>query len=232
LSSVKVRTYNKLLLLLSDEALASLGPMQRVDLPLREKLEIADEPITHVYFLDSGLASVVAEIPDIGSIEVGMVGNEGMTGLAVVEQDTRSPFETFIQGAASASRFEADHVRAALEESAEVRSVFLRYARTFAIQVGATAFANGQAKLEARLCRWLLMVGDRLGNSFNVTHEFLGLMLAVRRSGVTLALQLLEGKGLIRAARGSITIVDRAGLVANANGAYGLPEREYRRIMG
>ncbi len=218
--------------MLSEEARAQLGPLEHVDLNLRDSLEKADEPIRFAYFPDSGLVSVVAETAGAGSTEVGMIGLEGMTALAILEHDTQSPFDTFVQGAGSAQRIETERLRSALAESAELRRVFLRYARAFTIQVAATAFANGNSKLEARLARWLLMVGDRLGETFNVTHEFLGLMLAVRRSGVTLAIQMLEGKGLIRATRGTISIVDRNGLIAHANGAYGLPEREYRRILG
>jgi CRP-like cAMP-binding protein len=218
--------------MLSNEARGLLSPLERVDLNLRDSLEKADEPIRFAYFPDSGLVSVVAEAAGAGSTEVGMIGLERMTALSILEQDTQSPFDTFVQGAGSAQRIEAERLRAALDESAEVRNVLLRYARAFTIQVAATAFANGNAKLEARLARWLLMVGDRLGETFNVTHEFLGLMLAVRRSGVTVAIQMLESKGLIRATRGTISIVDRNGLIAHANGAYGLPEREYRRIIG
>jgi CRP-like cAMP-binding protein len=218
--------------MLSEEARAQLGPLEHVDLNLRDSLEKADEPIRFAYFPDSGLVSVVAETAGAGSTEVGMIGLEGMTALAILEHDTQSPFDTFVQGAGSAQRIETERLRSALAESAELRRVFLRYARAFTIQVAATAFANGNSKLEARLARWLLMVGDRLGETFNVTHEFLGLMLAVRRSGVTLAIQMLESKGLIRATRGTISIVDRNGLIAHANGAYGLPEREYRRIFG
>ena len=228
----RVPVQNRLLLMLSNDAQALLGPLERVDLNLRDSLEKADETIRFAYFPDAGLVSVVAETPGAGATEVGMIVVEGMTALAVLEHDTQSPFDTFVQGAGSAQRIETDRLRAALAESAEIRSLFLRYARTFVIQVAATAFANGNAKLEARLARWLLMVGDRQGETFNVTHEFLGLMLAVRRSGVTLAIQMLEGKGLIRATRGTISIVDRNGLIAHANGAYGLPEREYRRILG
>lgn len=87
--------------------------------------------------------------------------------------------------------------------------------------MASTSIANGQALLEERLARWLLMVGDRLGSSFQIAHEFLAAMLAVRRSGVTLALQVLEGKGMIRSTRGNVAITDRDGLLARANGAHG-----------
>ena len=109
--------------------------------------------------------------------------------------------------------------------------MLLCYTRAFSVQVATTAVANGHGTLEARLYRWLLMVGDRLGQSFAVTHQFLALMLGVRRSGVTLAIQILEGRGLIKATRGNVTIIDRPGLIEHAAGTYGFAEAEYDRLL-
>jgi CRP-like cAMP-binding protein len=101
------------------------------------------------------------------------------------------------------------------------------------IQVVQTALANGRAKIEERLARWLLMAQDRLDDgNLQLTHEFIALMLGVRRPGVTDAINDLEGKGLIRSARGRVRIVDRKGLEAAAGGIYGVPEAEYRRLIG
>jgi CRP-like cAMP-binding protein len=232
MSETRLRFRNRLLLNLSEGELERLGDMEPIELALRDRLETAGEPIRFVYFLESGLASVVGEVPGPGSIEVGMVGSEGMTGVAIVEHDVQSPFETFMQVPGAGHRIEAIRLAEVLRESPEIRRLFLLYARSFSIQLASTAMANGKSKLEARLARWLLMVADRVGSRFNVTHEFLALMLAVRRSGVTLAMQLLEGKGLIRSTRGTVAIVDRSGLIAHADGAYGLPEREYERLLG
>lgn len=126
----------------------------------------------------------------------------------------------------------ASQFQSALKSSPELRQVFLCFARSFGVQVATTAVANGHGTVESRLSRWLLMVSDRLGQSFNVTHEFLALMLAVRRSGVTLAIQILEGRGLIRATRGKVTIVNREGLLVSAAGTYGYAEAEYKRLLG
>jgi CRP-like cAMP-binding protein len=222
---------NRLLLGLSEGARAKLGVLEFIELRLRETLEGAGQPIRFIHFPQSGLCSVVSD--DKGKlVEVGMVGNEGVTGLPVVAGDSRATFETMVQGAGTAWRVEADRFREALAESDEVRAVLLRYSHAFAVQVACTASANAHVKLEGRLARWLLMVADRMGDTFNITHEFLGIMLAVRRSGVTLAVQILEGKGLIKATRGTIQIVDRAGLAQHTEGAYGKAEREYERIMG
>jgi CRP-like cAMP-binding protein len=222
---------NRLLLALSDNAHAKLGALEFVELSLRETLESAGHPIPFVYFPETGFASVVSN--DNGKVvEVGMIGYEGITGLPILAGDSRATFETMVQGAGTALRVKADRLREAFAESDEIRDVTLRYAHAFTVQVASTASANAHAKLEARLARWLLMVADRLGESFNITHEFLGIMLAVRRSGVTLAIQILEGKGFIRATRGTIRIVDRDGLAKHTEGAYGKAEREYDRIMG
>jgi CRP-like cAMP-binding protein len=100
-------------------------------------------------------------------------------------------------------------------------------------QTSQTALSNGQSKLEERLARWLLMCHDRInGDTVELTHEFLSVMLGVRRAGVTVGTHVLEGKGLIRASRGGITILDREGLEEEAQGFYGVPEASYARLIG
>ena len=223
---------NILLSRLAANDIALLGPAEHVTLGMRDPLEPANQPTKHVYFMQSGLASVVTGGTGRGAVEVGIVGHEGMTGIGLVHGDTQSPFETFIQSPGSATRFDAATVQKAIETSDSLRACLLLYARTFQIQIAATAFANARFKLEERLARWLLMVADRTGSTFEITHEFISMMLGVRRSGVTLALQILEGNGLITANRGVIIVRDREGLVECAAGSYGLPEREYRRLLG
>jgi CRP-like cAMP-binding protein len=221
-----------LLLKMSAADRASLGEGELVALPLREGLEPAGTERKFVYFIEQGIASVVAENEGRVAVELGIIGHEGMAGLGVVYGDEGSPFQTYMQVEGSGYRFDAHRLRVALDERPTLRKLMLHYARAFSIQVATTALANGRSKLDQRLCRWLLMVSDRTGPRFSITHEFIALMLAVRRSGVTLALQILEGKGLIRSTRGNITIVDREGLVEAANGAYGFAEREYQRLLG
>jgi CRP-like cAMP-binding protein len=218
--------------MLSSADLALLMPMDRVELSLRQDLETANAITEFVYFIEDGLASVVAQSGSSKAVEVGIVGPEGMTGHGIVYGDQQSPFATFIQSAGAGWRIEADRLRSALDSSASLRGTVLLYARAFSIQVATTAFANGNSKLEERLSRWLLMVQDRVGNTLHITHEFLSIMLAVRRSGVTVGLQVLEGRGLIRAQRGAIIITDRKGLIEASNRSYGLAEAEYDRLLG
>jgi CRP-like cAMP-binding protein len=113
-----------------------------------------------------------------------------------------------------------------------VHRLLLRYAHALNVQTSATAFANANHTLEMRLARWLLMCHDRIdGYDIEITHDFLAMMLGVRRPGVTTTLHVLEGNQLIRATRGMVTIRDRKRLEELADDAYGLPEREYARLM-
>jgi CRP-like cAMP-binding protein len=225
---------NKLLAALSPADARLLTPhLQRVDLPLRKQLETAQRSIEHIYFPESGFVSVVADGDGNNRVEVGMIGREGMTGLAVVLGTDRSPNETFVQNAGKGLKMPAEELRKAMAQSASLRSRLLLYAHTFVVQATQTAKANARGQLEERLARWLLMAHDRIGgDELVITHEFLSVMLGVRRPGVTVALSLLEKTALITTDRGVISIVDRRGLKQAANGAYGVPEAEFKRVFG
>jgi CRP-like cAMP-binding protein len=225
-------TRNHLLLSLSKDDLALLGTLEVCQLKLRQSLETAGAAVKDVYFPESAMASVVAHTPRHRDIEVGIIGNEGMTGLALVQGDSQSPFETFVQIAGTARSMSAIRLMEAVTASPTLKAILLLHGRAFNLQVASTTAANGSHMIEARLARWLLMVADRVGNDYRITHEFLGLMLGVRRSGVTAALQQLEGRHLIRSTRGNVVIVDRTALVAAAQGSYGMAEREEERLLG
>jgi CRP-like cAMP-binding protein len=132
--------------------------------------------------------------------------------------------------AGTGMRMAADDLRQAMRKSASPARVLLNFVNAFLIQTSQTALSNGTASIEERLARWLLMAQDRLGgDEVPLTHEFLSLMLGVRRAGVTGALNQLHRKGVIRLSRGRIEIVDREGLISSANGAYGIPEAMARK---
>ena len=121
----------------------------------------------------------------------------------------------------------------AMAESSSLRALLLRFVHVFMIQMGHTALSNNGLLVEQRLARWLAMSHDRLdGNELTLTHEFLGIMIGVRRASVTEAIQILEDKQIISARRGAIQVLDRARLEASAAESYGVPEAEYRRIIG
>ena len=216
---------NKILAALSNADLALLQPhLEPVELEVRKVLEQPNKPIKHSYFIERGLASIVAGNSH-KRLEVGLIGSEGMTGLPIVLGNDRSPHENFIQVAGEGSRIPADKLRGAMRQSRSLEKAFLKFAHSFMNQTANTAFSNGTATLEERLARWLLMANDRLdGDEIPLTHEFLSLMLGVRRAGVTVALNYLEHRGVIRLSRGQIVITDRKGLKASANGTYHEPE--------
>jgi len=207
-----------------------LVPLERVSLALRQPLEVANTPSEFVYFIEHGVASVVWENSIAGATEIGLIGLEGMTGLGILYGDPQSPFETFMQIEGGGLRCERRRLDDLWVKSGDLRTAVAQYARSFSIQVASTAVINGRFNIEERLARWLLMVSDRAGRKFRITHEFIAVMLAVRRPGVTLALQSLEGRRLIHASRGTVEIADRVGLVEFAKAAYGLPEHEYARL--
>ena len=226
---------NHILSALSPGDLASLQPhLQPVALEKSKTLETANKRIENIYFPERGMASIVggATKPN-REVEVGIVGWEGMTGLPVVFGDHRSPHQTFIQLAGDGQRLPVSVLRSAMIQSATLQQLLLKYAQAFMVQATHTAIANGRGSLEERLARWVLMAQDRVdGRELPLTHEFLSLMLAVRRAGVTEALHALGSQGLISHDRGVITVIDREGLIARANGLYGIPEAEYKRLLG
>lgn len=225
---------NKLLSRISTRDLKVLTRhLKAIDLPLRKRLETSGRPIDQVYFLESGFASVVANGTPADRVEVGMIGREGMTGLAVVLGTDRSPNDTYMQNAGKGLSMPAAELVKAMRSSTTLRSSLLLYAHAFLVQATQTAKANGRSKIEERLARWLLMAHDRLeADDLVITHEFLSVMLGVRRPGVTVALQFLEKTALITTDRGVISIVDRKGLKRAANGAYGVAEAEFNRVFG
>src|SRR5438445_6720596 len=220
---------NQVLKALSPEDFALLQPsLHRIELDIKAQLEVAYQPIEHVYFPEMGIASVVASMTGGRQSEVGIVGHDGMTGVAVILGQDSSPNETYIQVAGNGWRLPVENLRPAIAESPSLRASLLGYAHAFLVQSSRTALVNGHSKIEERLARWLLMVHDRAdGDKIYLTHEFLATMLGARRPGVTTALQMLEYRGLVHAKRGEITIVDRVGLIKLTHGAYGQEEQRY-----
>jgi CRP-like cAMP-binding protein len=216
---------NRILARLSAADFALLEPhLKSIDLPVRKVLEKRGRPIKAVYFPESGFASVVANGGD-RPIEVGLIGLEGMTGLPVILGNDRNSNEVFMQVAGQGQCLAAKDLREAIDKSVSLHRSLLRYAHVFLEQTTRTAVANGRSKIEERLARWLLMAADRVGEGeLPLTHEFLAMMLAVRRPGVTIAIQDLERRGLIDRKRGSVIILDREGLEKMSNGTYVRPD--------
>lgn len=200
---------------------------------VRHEIERPNRRIESVYFMDAGIASVVAVQADETQVEVGLVGPEGMTGTAVVLGGDQSPHSTYIQVAGEAQWIKADQLRKAMKASDSLRALLLKYVQTFMVQTTHTAIANARAHIDRRLARWILMAQDRTGSkTLPLTHEFLALMLGVRRPGVTETLQSLKQQKLIDTGRNKITVLSRNGIEKLAGSTYGVPEKEYRRLIG
>lgn len=227
-------TRNRLLAALPPEDFARLRPdLQRVELPFNHTFFPADGAVDALLFLESGMASMLATLGDGEQVEVGVVGREGAIGLPLVFGDDRSLVEAMVQQEGTALRIGAEALRAAMEESAALRSLLLRYALAFQAQITLTAACNARHAIEQRLARWLLIAHDRAeADEFPMTHEFLSLMLGVRRPGVSLAASVLQKAGLIRYSRGRMAVTDRPGLEDVSCECYHTVRREYARLLG
>ena len=211
-----------------------IGPhLEPVTLKDRQVIEVPTKPITHAYFLEMGVASVVAVDSEDHRIEVGVIGFEGATGVPLIMGDDRAQHSTYMQIGGGGHRIPREALCSAMAKSEGLRSLMLKWAQGFMIQTAHTALANGRAKLEQRLARWLLMALDRLtSDTVPLTHEFLAVMLGVRRAGVTVAIHSFERRGLVTTRRGQLTVINRQGIEQIAGSFYGTPEAELRRLLG
>ena len=225
---------NRLLAALPPEDLARLWPrLQPVELVFRQVLHAPEQPITTIYFPETGYVSRLAPLDDGDSAEVGLIGSEGMTGLAILHSGDSDSFELMVQVPGTALSLGAAAFREALDSIPSLRALLLRYALAHFEQVARTAACNNLHHTEQRLARWLLMAHDRVeGDKFPMTHEFLSMMLGVRRAGVTVAAGTLQKAGLIRYAAGRMEITDRPGLEAAACECYGIARRAHDRLLG
>jgi CRP-like cAMP-binding protein len=226
---------NLLLRALSEADFNLLEPhLDRQQLKLKDSIYQPNVPIERVYFLEDGVASIVSEQEGGDQVEVGLYGREGMSGSAVIMGAGQSPHASMIQvGNPTAHAISSAHLLAASDKSGSLRLLLMRYVQSLNVQAAMTAASNAHYALPERLARWLLMCHDRTeGDRMELTHEFLSMMLAVRRSGVTVTLHTLEATGAIRSVRGIVTVTNRGRLEEIAGDAYGQPEAEYRRLIG
>lgn len=225
---------NELLRRLSNRDFELLRPhLECIELKLGVVVHPAGSPMRFAYFPETCIVSSVAKVPKGKDVEVGMIGFEGMTGTPLLLRDDRQPLECVVQFAGTAFRVASSAFTDAVAASPSLQAILLRYVHALSIQASYTAWTNARSTLEQRLARWLLMYADRIeGEALAVTHEYLSILLGVRRPGVTVGIQILEGKGLIRAKRGLVVIRDREGLIELAEGAYGIPEAEHERLVG
>ena len=224
LEQISVR--NRLLGALAPVDFGRLAPsLKPTPLILGETLIAAHRPIDHATFIEQGVVSLVADT-DAGRIEIGFVGREGLVGTPLVLGTDRTPHAAMVQVEGTGLRITASVLREALDASSALRDVLGRYVQGLIVQIGQTVYANTDFPVEARLTH------DRLGrDELPLTHEFLSIMLGVRRPSVTTAIHVLEGAGVILAKRGRVIVRDREKLQDLAGDSYGPAEAEYERLL-
>jgi CRP-like cAMP-binding protein len=204
-----------------------------VELPFRCVLYRANKPIEFVHFIEKGVGSLVSVMRNGDASEVGTMGNEGIVGLPVVFGDKQAPNSVYMQVPGEGLRIRATQFQEILAENPAILAVMLRYAQAFFNQVAQSAACAHHHSLKQRCCRWLLMTRDRMGSDdFPLTHEFLAMMLGVRRSGVTIAARALREAGLIEYRRGHVTVLDLAGLKKRSCECYEVTKQEFDRLLG
>ncbi len=204
-----------------------------VTLPFGEILAEPSQPLDFVYFPTEGFLSLITTIEGQPSLELGLIGSEGMLGASLILGIARSPTQVVVQGAGSALRLGADTFHGELAQAPVLEDVVKRYLFVLMGQLAQTAACAYFHRVEARLARWLLMTADRArSDTFPITHEFLAYMLGVRRAGITEAASALQRRGLIRYHRGSLTILDRHSLMATACACYAADRDLYTRTIG
>jgi CRP-like cAMP-binding protein len=228
------RRTNRLLSLLSDDDYERLRPnLSHVVFDYRKSLYEASRPIEHVYFPIDGVASLVITTAEGASTEVGTIGNEGFVGLPVCLGDRDAPSSVYVQVPGTALTMDARLFRGELDRNRTLSLIMLRYAHAFFNQVAQSAACAHLHRVEQRCCRWLLMTRDRMpSDDFLLTHEFLGMMLGVRRTTVTDVMGSLQKAGLVRYRRGHVTILNHEALHHRTCECYEISKVEFDRMLG
>jgi CRP-like cAMP-binding protein len=228
------RRTNRLLSLLSDDDYERLRPhLSHVLFDYKKSLYEASRPIDHVYFPIDGVASLVLTTAEGTSAEVGTIGNEGLVGLPICLGDRVAPSSVYVQVPGTALGMEARVFRGELDRNPALNLIMLRYTHAFFNQVAQSAACAHLHRVEQRCCRWLLMTRDRMpSGDFLLTHEFLGMMLGVRRTTVTDVMGSLQKAGLIRYRRGHVTILNQEALHRRTCECYDVSKLEFDRLLG
>jgi CRP-like cAMP-binding protein len=225
---------NRLLARLPGEEHARLLPhLEKVSLPYRQILYEPGAAISHVYFPEGGVFSLITPMASSPSVEMATIGNEGMVGLPVFLGADRMPSGAITQISGEALRMSAETFKQQVKRDSPLHDLLQRYTLALFNLVAQSAACNRVHSIEERCGRWLLMTHDRVeADEFSLTQDFLAQMLGVRRPSVSLVASTLQRAGLIRYRRGRITILDRQGLEAAACECYRVIRDEFDRLLG
>jgi CRP-like cAMP-binding protein len=223
---------NRILAGLDATSFRRLAPhLTRVLLARRAVLQDHFHRIEQVHFIERGVASLYARTRADGPVEVALIGPFGFAGVSAILGNTRSPHRCLMQVPGEALSIGVPELLAAMQATPAIRNHLLTYVHALLVQNAQAALCNGRHDVEQRLCRWLLLAADRLGDTeIPITHEMLSINLGVRRAGVTTLLGQLQKAGAIAMSRASCRIVDRAALEGRACECYAIIAAEYRQL--
>jgi CRP-like cAMP-binding protein len=206
--------------------------LEAVELPLGKVLYESGAAMGHVYFPTTAIVSLLYVMEDGASAEIAVVGHEGVVGIALFMGGETTPSRAVVQSAGQGYRLRAPAIKDEFNRSGPVMHLLLRYTQALITQMAQTAVCNRHHSLDQQLCRWLLLSLDRLNsNELVMTQELIANMLGVRREGVTEAALKLARLGLIRYARGHITVLDRSALEGRVCECYAVVKNEYNRLL-
>ncbi|MBP6251205.1 MAG: Crp/Fnr family transcriptional regulator [Rubrivivax sp.] len=209
-----------------------LPQLEAVELPLGQVLYESGSTLSHVYFPTSAIVSLLYVMESGASAEIAVVGNEGLVGISLFMGGGSTPSRAVVQSAGQGYRLAASAMKEEFNRAGPAMHLLLRYTQALITQMAQTAVCNRHHSLDQQLCRWLLLSLDRLqGNELVMTQELIANMLGVRREGVTEGALKLQQSGIIRYARGHITVLDRAALEQRTCECYAVVKKEYDRLL-
>jgi CRP-like cAMP-binding protein len=209
-----------------------LPELERVEMPLGQVLYESGGTLSHVYFPTTAIVSLLYVMENGASAEIAVVGNEGIVGISLFMGGDSTSSRAVVQSAGLGLRLKAQVMKDDFNRAGPVLHLLLRYTQALITQMAQTAVCNRHHSLDQQLCRWLLLSLDRLqGNELVMTQELIANMLGVRREGVTEGALKLQQAGLIRYARGHISVLDRDGLEKRTCECYAVVKKEYDRLL-
>ncbi len=225
---------NHLLAALPAEEFARISPdLEPVSLQLGDVIYESGEQLEYIYFPTTAIISLLYIMENGSTAEIGMAGNDGLVGIALYMGGSTTPSRAVVQSAGKAFKLRSRALNMEFARAGMFQNILLRYTQYLMTQISQTAVCNRLHLVENQLCRWLLINHDLLqSNKLIMTHDLIANMLGVRREGVSIAAGNLQKQGLIKYSRGTITMIDRAGLETAVCECYRVVKDEYDRLLG